>query len=81
MPPIEEDYICGHCQGEIIPIGVDEETGLKVYECGKCHRGRQFECPGCHKPRTIFIRGICIFCSGVNKIGKSFQKAINRNLN
>jgi hypothetical protein len=80
MPQIEEDFVCGRCKGEIIPIGSDEETGLLIFECGVCHSGNQFECPICHKPRTIFIHGRCHFCSQIN-LKKIFQMALNREMN
>ena len=65
MNIIDENYICGRCGGTLAPIG--EEDGLKIYQCQDCRIGRQYECPACHKPRTLMSEeGVCLFCGMID---------------
>ena len=70
MAQLDENFVCGRCGGILQPIG--EEDGQTYYRCSFCKIGKQYECPICHNPRTIWqvYREICFICGGGTELLK-----------
>jgi hypothetical protein len=78
MAEIDENFICGRCQGVIVPIG--EEDGQIVFHCSRCGSGRQYECRLCHNPRTIWSEekesAPCAGARYLANLGKSWSNYV-----
>lgn len=63
-----------------MPVGVDKENNLQIYQCRICRIGAQYECPICHCPRTMRARYLeaCFFCHA--GYYKNLSESIERRL-